>query len=387
MQPPTVVSDARLPHHASLRGSIWNRSLRPRKQFQGSTASNLMRGRNTSTRPAKAPAPPRDEWDSDEEEEDVMVDLQRNMPKSAAPTARVAPMSCPLPPRPLPTADMRPRALTLTPQATSPIPPPIDAFTLVEKRSKGSKRGSPHGSPKCSPKKSPNEPSYMPFVSHHAFDDTHDWRVYYDNGPRRGERIHKNKVDQQEYESSITQVGSCIDWEQFEERYSSALLKMPQRGTLWLFQAGVKPVWEDPANCTQTAGKWILRTANRAASVKLMQCVVEACETDTLKANGVLMTQKFHQDMVMVWTDGSQERADAKEALCAAMEKAGAKKEDVSAVKFKVHKAATKAAKDTSPRPVDAELDSDYDSNSPPLRGRSRASTFADMMHLDLDVC
>jgi len=264
------------------------------------------------------------------------------------------------------------------------IPRPIEPFTLVEHKA-GRKRAATEGT-------SP-QPKILPFVSHHVtFESTHDWVVYYNNGPHRGERVHKVHMEREQYESKMLPVSTCIDWEQFEEKYRDAVMHMPRRGCMWLFKNGISPVWEDPANSLRGAGRWVLPTSNRASSLELMKHVFAAEATGQLQMNGVLLTQKFGQDMVMVWTSGTQDQDEAQTALHQAMVRQQATADQLQAIKFKLHKVGSPKAQNaesrqlSSPREVDS--DSGYESMSPKmspvLKWRQEPNRFSEIAEFSL---
>jgi hypothetical protein len=118
----------------------------------------------------------------------------------------------------------------------------------------------------------------------------------------------------------VQEVGSCIDWEQFEERFGEDLKLMPFNDTAWLFKAGIRPAWEDEANCGSGAGRWVVPTSDRACSTAVMAELVKAMDGNDNNLghlNGIVLTKKFGQNMVLVWTGATtkEERASLHQTL------------------------------------------------------------------------
>jgi len=331
---------------ASVRCSIWQQQMRPRAKYMGSTSSmvfargirvspnnaatatpftsrnakssiifpnrgnqcsmilanrgNLVANRSigrsvfvsqhnlTASSTTHEPQALIDEWPDDSDDE-VEEELEKT--RFVPPAPKTCPKSCPL--RPSPVDIQHVNSMTLTPSLSPKCSPPtVEAFKLVK-----SKKKSKPASPSQSPQKSPQTAAIACFVTNNIFDPTHDWRVHYVDGPKWGERIQKcSGMERNEYESDIVKLGSCIDWEQFAERYTEGIHKMPSRGTMWLFKTGISPVWEDPANRLPGAGKWVIPTEDRVHSIKMMKHLMEAEARGELFMNGLVLTQKFKQD-------------------------------------------------------------------------------------------
>jgi len=174
---------------------------------------------------------------------------------------------------------------------------------------------------------------------------------------------HTKKVamDKTEYTNTLTQVGSCIDWEQFEDRYGMELRSMEPNDTVCVFKAGMRPVWEDASNRGPGAGKWIIPTNGRKSSVIVLQKMIEAMVDGTLDMNGIMITKKFGIDMAMVWMpgdEGKQTRGESKSALNGILEPLHAQGEiTMSAVKYKMHE----SSKVRSKIDMEKEVDSEYE--------------------------
>ncbi|WOL16921.1 hypothetical protein Cni_G25709 [Canna indica] len=77
---------------------------------------------------------------------------------------------------------------------------------------------------------------------------------------------------------------------------------LPNPTDLHLFKEGIRPLWEDPANCN--GGKWILRF-KKAISSRFWEDLVLALVGDQLDCAddvcGAVLSIRFHEDIISVW--------------------------------------------------------------------------------------
>lgn len=91
----------------------------------------------------------------------------------------------------------------------------------------------------------------------------------------------------------------------FDKRFTLQLEQLPPSLALRIFRSGVKPVWEDPANCGQGAGKWIIQGENEEVVTAAFDAVLEklSAQSDDIEGiNGCIFVCKRGQHVLMLWT-------------------------------------------------------------------------------------
>lgn len=311
-----------------------------------------------------------DEWEDDMPEFDVdaPVFVPGSPQVTRYPAPRACPRSCPLPPREAPNTSFKyPAPIGSCTTLLSGLEglddmAPLDIGAPV---SKSPRSGALLTRGRSSSQENKRNAAKNPFKTGGDFEfkpvkQGHTWRVYFEEGRGYGKGKKEKGMERSQFQSDIAMIGSCASWNDFSRRYGTAV---PHGGTLYLFRGGIQPVWEDKANQGEGAGKWIIPTKSQEASVRLVREAVKAISTKKLAANGVLMTVKFGQAMVMLWMNGKRETS--KEELFSMLGREGMC--DTDRIRYKVHSPSKSQPKAIQVAP--AEVDSDYDS-SPVLGGQ-----------------
>eukprot|EP01116_Phalansterium_solitarium_P018406 TRINITY_DN4859_c0_g1_i1.p1 TRINITY_DN4859_c0_g1~~TRINITY_DN4859_c0_g1_i1.p1 ORF type:complete len:220 (-),score=22.54 TRINITY_DN4859_c0_g1_i1:286-945(-) len=89
----------------------------------------------------------------------------------------------------------------------------------------------------------------------------YEWCVWYD------EWQHKS-MNQAEYENSIRNLGNFANvqdfWRYWHTLSSDQVSRYPPGSNMRMFKAGIKPMWEDPAN--ERGGKWVVACSKENTS-------------------------------------------------------------------------------------------------------------------------
>jgi translation initiation factor 4E len=120
-------------------------------------------------------------------------------------------------------------------------------------------------------------------------------------------------VEKGEYEAGLTVIGEHIDTVELFCRYFNWLKppsQLEKNSNYHLFKAGIKPMWEDPANAQ--GGKWVLTMKNNPALLDrcwswLAMALVgeELDEGDEIC--GAVVSVRTRVDRIQVWTRGKED--------------------------------------------------------------------------------
>ncbi|KAK9072679.1 hypothetical protein SSX86_009114 [Deinandra increscens subsp. villosa] len=109
---------------------------------------------------------------------------------------------------------------------------------------------------------------------------------------------------QTSYEDNMKQIMDFSSVEGFWVCYCHLARpsSLPSPTDLHLFKQGIRPLWEDSANCN--GGKWIIRF-KKAVSGRFWEDLVLALVGDQLDYNdnicGVVLSIRFNEDILSVW--------------------------------------------------------------------------------------
>mmetsp|Transcript_129405 Transcript_129405/g.223582 ORF Transcript_129405/g.223582 Transcript_129405/m.223582 type:complete len:1259 (-) Transcript_129405:247-4023(-) len=110
----------------------------------------------------------------------------------------------------------------------------------------------------------------------------------------------------QSFEDNLKQKGSFNEYRNLQQLWSAFDVGQLLEGrNLRLFQQGIKPVWEDPAN--KDGGKWVARQLDPQNRAKAWGQIVHAICTGALKddmnqlLSGVVLSTKAGADTIQVW--------------------------------------------------------------------------------------
>mmetsp|Transcript_11755 Transcript_11755/g.13531 ORF Transcript_11755/g.13531 Transcript_11755/m.13531 type:complete len:280 (+) Transcript_11755:173-1012(+) len=122
-------------------------------------------------------------------------------------------------------------------------------------------------------------------------------------------RSHKEPED---YEKRIKQIGEFSTIEGFWKLYNHVLRPNDVSATstdFHLFRAGIKPIWEDPAN--KKGGKWIVRLVKGLAS-RYWEAVILAIIGESIDVGneicGAVISIRHSEDIIAVWNRNADNR-------------------------------------------------------------------------------
>lgn len=122
-----------------------------------------------------------------------------------------------------------------------------------------------------------------------------------------------HQTESTDYEAGLTVVGTFDTVEEFCRYFN--WLKPPshleRNSNYHLFKAGIKPMWEDPANAN--GGKWVLTMKNnpqlldRCWNWLVMALVGEELEENADEICGAVVSLRAKVDRIQVWTRGKDD--------------------------------------------------------------------------------
>lgn len=162
-------------------------------------------------------------------------------------------------------------------------------------------------------------------------------------------RSNKSSVQANNYENNIHPIGSFGNSDEFWTIYSHLRRPnvLPVNSDIHLFREGVKPVWEDPVNAS--GGKWIIRLKkgliNRLWEHLVLALItgelnVESSEPGAYEACGVVVSIRYQEDILSVWSRTAIDE-NIKKSLKEAIKKALGLPAILS-MEYKAHDAAMK---------------------------------------------
>jgi len=131
-----------------------------------------------------------------------------------------------------------------------------------------------------------------------------EWAFWYDEGNKKG-------LNQSTYQNNIQQLGGFSTIQMFW-RYWNNLVdveKLAEGSNFRLFKAGIKPLWEDPAN--KHGGKWVIFCPTKEVTKEVWLAVVLAMIGEQLEWSddlcGLVLSVRSKEkgDTINIWNKTS----------------------------------------------------------------------------------
>merc|ERR1711934_1333755 len=106
----------------------------------------------------------------------------------------------------------------------------------------------------------------------------------------------------EEFEESLRPLGSVADVDDFDNKFGANLKRVVPFTTLRVFRKEILPSWEDEANSAEEAGRWIVSCSSQKAMLASFYVLLHALLDGLLDVNGIVMSRKHGQHMILVWT-------------------------------------------------------------------------------------
>eukprot|EP00252_Welwitschia_mirabilis_P003879 TRINITY_DN1395_c0_g1_i1.p1 TRINITY_DN1395_c0_g1~~TRINITY_DN1395_c0_g1_i1.p1 ORF type:complete len:216 (+),score=26.15 TRINITY_DN1395_c0_g1_i1:169-816(+) len=119
-----------------------------------------------------------------------------------------------------------------------------------------------------------------------------------------------SRAQQTSYEENMKKIVEFSTVEGFWICYChfARVSNMPISTNLHLFKEGIRPLWEDPANCN--GGKWIIRL-RKAVSGRFWEDLVLAFVGDQLDYSdnvcGLVLSVRYGEDILSVWNKNASD--------------------------------------------------------------------------------
>jgi len=141
-------------------------------------------------------------------------------------------------------------------------------------------------------------------AAHHRCDA---WSVHIDA------KMQKDGLSRKEFETKAKLLGKCSSKDCFEKNFGKKLNTLRKDVALRVFRSEVQPVWEDPGNEGDNAGKWtVVLPDQRISRAAFRQVLGEFMRDELTGVNGVITMCKRSTHVLLLWTEAhDQPRRDA----------------------------------------------------------------------------
>ncbi|ESO05991.1 hypothetical protein HELRODRAFT_64314, partial [Helobdella robusta] len=112
------------------------------------------------------------------------------------------------------------------------------------------------------------------------------------------------KMSSQSYDQNLKKIGSFVSVEQFWRYYSHMIRPGDLTGhsVYHLFKEGIRPMWEDNANCN--GGKWMIRLKKGLASRCWENLILAMLGEQFVVGDelcGAVISIRFQEDILSLW--------------------------------------------------------------------------------------
>ena len=188
------------------------------------------------------------------------------------------------------------------------------------------------------------------------------WSVFVD-APTKGSRGTALSLDQ--FQGRLRHLGDFEALGEFRRQYGSRLETTRNDEALRVFEAGIEPTWEDPANNGIGAGKWTIMCPDKETAKQIFGEVFAAmCPKEgpgMHGINGIVSVRKRGQDMVQLWSRAHKTRTDDPFGVRLMVGRIEGQVGTKLGASFKPHAAKAKKRHKKMLEPVPSMEDSDYE--------------------------